>query len=109
MKLAQWFEPPRVVLTLFIGLMSVCAFALGWLGWQVVVQDRVVEAQRRQEQLDVAADRAAAAVERALSATDAEVTVTASGEVSITPGGRLAYSPTEPVPTLIPADTFSAA
>ncbi len=77
MKLALWFHPPRIVLSLFFGLMAVCALALGWLGWQVVVQDRVVEAQRQQQELESAVDRAVAAMERAFSATDVEVTVSA--------------------------------
>jgi hypothetical protein len=41
MNLLEWFRPPRAVLTLFIGLMAICALALGWLGWQVLVQDRI--------------------------------------------------------------------
>ena len=96
MNLAQWFNAPRAVLTLFVSLMAVCALALGWLGWQVIVQDRAVEAQRRQEQLEGAADRAAAAIERAFAAADVELTVAANADVDITPPGRLAYYYTTP-------------
>src|SRR6185295_6417583 len=95
MKPGEWFRPPLAVLTLFIGLMTVCALALGWLGWQVLVQDRAVEAQRRQEQIEIAADRAVAAIDRVFAGSEAEVTVTANGEVQITPAGRLAYTPTQ--------------
>ena len=93
MKPVQWFQPPRVVLTLFISLMAACALALAWLGWQVVVQDRAVEAQQRQEQVERAADRAVAAMERALAIPDVTVMMAADGSVEVTPAGRLAYVP----------------
>src|SRR5207245_2691273 len=105
----RWFRPPLAVLTRFIGLMTVCALALGWLGWQVLVQDRAVEAQRRQERLEGAADRAVAAVERGFTASDAEVTVTASGEVWMAPAGRLAYAPAQTGSASIPAGVFAEA
>jgi signal transduction histidine kinase len=109
MKLLEWFRPPRAVLTLFIGLMAVCALALGWLGWQVLVQDRIVEAQRRQEQLENAADRAMAAMERALAGSDVEVAVTANGDVQITPAGWLAYAPAPPTWTPVRQEIFADA
>jgi signal transduction histidine kinase len=109
MKPLEWFRPPRAVLTLFIGLMTVCALALGWLGRQVLVQDRAVEAQRRQEQIDIAADRAVAAIERILAGADAEVTITAKGEVRITPNGRLAYAPAQLPATPTRPDIFAEA
>jgi signal transduction histidine kinase len=89
----EWFRPPRVVLTLFIGLMVVCALALGWLGWQVLVQYRSVEAQQRKEQLERAADRAVASMERAFAAGSAEVSISANGFMDVTPAGKLAFVP----------------
>src|SRR5438105_9962171 len=109
MNLAQWFNAPRAVLTLFVSLMAVCALALGWLGWQVIVQDRAVEAQRRQEQLEGAADRAAAAIERAFAAADVELTVAANADVDITPPGRLAYVPAQTVPLSVRTEVFAEA
>src|SRR5215813_2170728 len=110
MNLLEWLRPPRAVLTLFMGLMAVCALALGWLGRQVLVQDRAVEAQRRQEQIEGAADRALAAIHRAYSAYDVEVTADANGEVRITPSGRLAYTPERTPPGMaVPPETFAAA
>jgi signal transduction histidine kinase len=98
------------VLTLFIGLMAACALALGWLGWQVLVQDRVVEAQRRQEQLEGAADRVLAATERALANPTVEVTVKPNREAEIIPAGRLAYVPSESAPEPpVPAGVFDEA
>jgi signal transduction histidine kinase len=95
MKLVEWFRPPRVVMTLFIGLMALCALALGWLGWQVLVQDRAVEAQRQRDQLESAADRAVAVMERAFTAADAEVAVVMNADVEIAPAGRIAYVPAQ--------------
>lgn len=109
MKPLAWFRPPLAVLALFISLMTVCAFALGWLGWQVLVQDRAVEAQRRQEQIEIAADRAVAAIDRAFAGSDVEVTVTANGEVRITPARRLAYAPAQTEPPPLGAEIFADA
>jgi signal transduction histidine kinase len=109
MQLREWFRPPRAVLSLFIGLMAICGLALGWLGWQVLVQDRVVEAQRRQEQLENAADRAMAAMERLLAGADVEVSVAANGEAQVSPAGRLAYVPAEPAGTPLRPEIFAEA
>src|SRR5256885_7177078 len=89
--------------------MTTCAVAVGWLGWQVLVQDRAVEAQRRQEQVEIAADRAVAAIERAFTGSDAEVTITANRDVRIAPAGRLAYAPAQPEPPAIRAEIFTEA
>lgn len=94
---------------LFIALMALCALALGWLVRQVLIQDRAVEAQRRQEQLENTADRAAAAMERTLLNDHVGVTVTPEGAVSITPPGRLAYIPTEPAPAAPLPESFTEA
>src|SRR5688572_16520886 len=109
MKPLEWLRPPLAVLTLFIVLMTVCALALGWLGWQVLVQDRAIEAQRRQEQIELAADRTVAAIERAFSSSDAEVMVAANGDVRITPAGRLAYAPAQPEPAPARTEIFAEA
>src|SRR5689334_18173501 len=98
MELAEWFRPPRAVLTLFMGLMAVCALALGWLGWQALVQDRAVETQRQRDVLESAADRAVASMERAFASADAQVTIAANGDVEVTPSGRLAYIPEQTAP-----------
>lgn len=109
MDLVEWFRPPRLVLTLFVGLMAACALALGWLGWQVLVQDRAVEAQRLQEQLETAADRAVAAMERALNSADAEVTVSANAEAEVVPPGRLAYIPPSSASEPVGEEIFAGA
>jgi signal transduction histidine kinase len=108
MDLMQWFQPPRVVLTLFISLMAVCALALGWLGWQVVVQDRAVEAQRRQEQVERAADRVVAAMVRTLATPDVTITMAAGGDDDVTPAGRLAYMPEHATARAVPENFAEA-
>jgi hypothetical protein len=55
MKLSQRLQSRRLAPPLLIGLMSGSALALGWLAWQVVVQDRALEAQGRYERLETAA------------------------------------------------------
>jgi cytochrome c peroxidase len=57
MSLSKWVRPPRHVLTIFVGIMLVFGAALGWLGWQLLEQDRSLERQRVQERLEQAADR----------------------------------------------------
>jgi signal transduction histidine kinase len=107
MRAQEWFRPPRAVLTLFIALMVVCALALGWLGWQVLVQDRAVEAQQRKEQLESAADRAVASIEHSFATPDAEITIMAHGAVEVTPAGQLAYVPTQTL-EVVPGEVFAS-
>ena len=66
MKFREWFSPPRRLLALFLTVILVPAAALVWLGWRVLEQDRTVEAQRLQERLEAAADRATDALIRRL-------------------------------------------
>ena len=63
----EWFRPPRRVLTIFLGVVVACVGSLGWLGYRLMDQDRALESQRIQEQLEIAADRAAALLERRLA------------------------------------------
>jgi len=63
----RWFQPPRRVLTSFLVVVVACVGALAWLGYRLLGQDRALESQRAQEQLESAADRAAALLERRLA------------------------------------------
>lgn len=63
----EWLQPPRRVLTGFLGVVVVCVGALAWLGHRLLEQDRALEDQRLQEQLEHAADLAAATLKRELS------------------------------------------
>lgn len=102
MPLGQWLKPPRAVLTLFFLLMTSCAAALGWLGWQWLEQDRAVERQRRRERLESAATGVASALQLAITTGQARVRI-ASGSVSVDPPGALAFLPLQPsAPALSP-------
>jgi len=65
--LASWLRPPRRTLAVFLCLMLVLGAALGWLGWQLLKQDRALEGQRMQERLELAADGVAAALQQSLT------------------------------------------
>jgi len=56
MSFAQWLRPPHHVLAVFLCIMLVFGCALGWLGWQLLAQERSFESQRVQERLERAAD-----------------------------------------------------
>ena len=62
----RWFQPPRRVLTSFLVVVVACVGALAWLGYRLLDQDRALESQRIQEQLEIAADLTAASLERTL-------------------------------------------
>ena len=70
MLLAQWFRPPRRTLTVFLCLMTVLGSALGWLGWQVIESDRVVERGRVQVRLELATDHIGTALQHSLADLD---------------------------------------
>jgi signal transduction histidine kinase len=58
---------PRRVQALFLSVTLLFAAAVGWLGWRLLEQDRALARQRRMEQLDAAAERAAGALFRRLA------------------------------------------
>jgi signal transduction histidine kinase len=95
------------VILLLLTLVSVSA--LGWLGWRLVSQERIVEAQRARERLEQAADRIAAKLRRSL---DAEgrlhgLTLTiAKDSFSVAPPGRLLYYPHVALEPEAPDATF---
>jgi signal transduction histidine kinase len=70
MPFAQWFRPPRRTLTVFLCLMAVLGSALGWLAWQVIERDRLVERSQVRDRLERAADHIAEALGRSLSDLD---------------------------------------
>jgi len=77
MPLAAWFQPARRTLTVFLCLMSVLAGALGWLAWQAIERERLVERRQAQDRVERAADRIVAALglPAALTAAEARCTV----------------------------------
>ena len=63
----RWLQPPRRILTSFLVVVAACVGALAWLGYRLLDQDRALESQRIQEQLEIAADLTAASLERRLA------------------------------------------
>src|SRR5579871_4232401 len=64
-----WLRPPRSLLTLLFLFTFVSVSALGWFGWKLLDQERVVESQRAQEKLEESADRIAAIARGILAET----------------------------------------
>jgi two-component sensor histidine kinase len=63
----EWLKPPRTLLLSLFLLTLVSVSAVGWFGWRLLVQQRLVEAQHSQERLEQAADRMATTFRGALA------------------------------------------
>ena len=109
------------MLVVFVGVALVSGGALGWLGWLLLAQDAALDVQRRQEALDQAADRAAAAMQRSIAdlrnQTSAEPDAirlpTGVSRISLAPGvvrmwpeDRLLYYPFAARPPAALSETF---
>ena len=104
-----WLRPPRRLLVLFLAVTLAPGAGLVWLGWRLLEQERALEAQRRLERREHAADVVVGALReqilasrqgladpsRALEpeAVDAVVVVLGSGPVRAHPPARLLYDP----------------
>ena len=66
MSVREWFRPPRQMLTLYLAGTILAAFALVWLGWRLLDQERSLASARAQERLEIAADRAVARLQRSI-------------------------------------------
>src|SRR6516164_7488981 len=64
-----WLKPPRTLLLILSLVTLVSVSALGWFGWKLLDQERMVEAQRMQERLEQTADRIAATLRGTLAET----------------------------------------
>jgi CHASE3 domain sensor protein len=67
MRSDAWLKPPRQVFVLFLGVAVVSFGALGTLAWQLLESDRKLEVQRRQVQLESAADQLVGAMQRSMA------------------------------------------
>jgi signal transduction histidine kinase len=65
--LREWLRPPQSLLIILCLLTLVSISALGWFGWKLLDQERLVEAQRTRERLEQAADRIATQLRGALA------------------------------------------
>lgn len=109
--LAPWLKPPRTLLVSLYLLTLVAVCALGWLGWRLLEQERLVETQRAQERMEQEADRLQASVRSTLAETAEKLGVWQATEVAppriaqglflmmrdntltVMPSGRLLYYP----------------
>ena len=112
----EWLKPPRSLLTILFLVTLVSVSALGWFGWKLLDQERVVEAQRDRERLEQAADRIAAIARGALAETgerlgtwlitppsdgkpdEGLLLLLSSDTLSALPAHRLLYRPSNPAP-----------
>lgn len=111
---------PRRVQSLFLTVTLLFAAAVGWLGWELVTQDRALARQRRVEQLEAAADRVAGALFRRIAELEE---LSAGGplpagvvrlrgamkQVDVEPAGSLLYLPFPPPSTAIDEAPFALA
>jgi signal transduction histidine kinase len=122
MPALDWLRPPRYVLTLslMVTLAAICAMA--WLGSELLARERALDAQRVQESLENAADRAVsmfqreiAGLEKFLSAQPATslppstATFTADRRgLRVQPPGAIVYYPAAPESAAASGDAFRA-
>jgi len=111
---------PRVALLLAVAT-AVPLAALLWVGWRALEQDRALENEQIRQQVERAADIVAAALQRAVAASerrlaqgskdwpDGAAAMTVSGEtVQVWPMGRAAYLPVAPRLTELSGAPFAA-
>ncbi len=123
MPVRDWLGRPRHVLVVFLAVAAVSAAALGSLAWQLLAQDAALDATRRQERLEQAADRATAIMQRALADLQTRLGAENAGDAPLPPGvsvvsigpggvavwpvGSLLYSPVPVLGASAPAGTFA--
>jgi signal transduction histidine kinase len=109
--LREWLRPPKSLLLILVLLSLVSVSAVAWFGIKLLEQDRMVQAQRRQERLEQAADRMVGALRGMLAETgerlsawlttppppgkpdDGVLLTVEENAVTAYPAGRLLYYP----------------
>jgi signal transduction histidine kinase len=74
-------------MALFVALSGVPLVALGWLGWRLLQQDRVLDVQRERDRLENAGGVLAREFERELEAWDSVARQSANGLIAEPPAG----------------------
>src|SRR5215471_16609881 len=107
--LGEWLRPPRTLFIILFLLTLASISALGWLGWRLFEQERLVEGQRSQERLEQAADRIAATIQGTLAETGdrlGDAPAPASGVLlKITEDGLTSSKPLLFYPLAVPVST----
>ena len=109
--LREWLRPPKSLLLILVLLSLVSVSTVGWFGFKLLEQDRMVQAQGRQDRLEQAADRMAATLRGTLAETgerlsawlttpppagkpdDGVLLTVEENSVTAYPAGRLLYYP----------------
>lgn len=107
----EWLKPPRSLLLSLFLVTFVSVSTVAWFGWKLLDQERAVEAQRAQDDLEQAAGRIAATMRGSLAETadhlstwltsppgggepkDGVLLLINGSNLSTLPAGRLLYSP----------------
>lgn len=123
--LKEWLKPPRSLLIILFLLTLVSVSALGWCGWKLLEQERVVGAQRAQDRVEQAADRIAATMRGALAEAgerlgtwlnapppdvqpkEGLLLILTGNSMSAAPSDRLLYRPFAPPEPEAPASLFA--
>ena len=63
----EWLKPPRTLFLVLFLLTLVSVSALGWFGWKLLEQERLVDAQRSRERLEHSADELSTAIRGTLA------------------------------------------
>ena len=125
--LQEWLKPPKSLLLILFLLTLVSVTALAWSGWKLLEQDRMVQAQQRQELLEQEADRIAATLRVSLAETgdrlsawlapppaagalkDGVLLIARDHTITAYPAERLLYYPTPSNDPEAPAEIFADA
>jgi signal transduction histidine kinase len=118
-----WTRPPhrsRSLILLIVAITVVPLATLLWVGWRLLEQDRLLQAQQTEQRIERAADLVVAALQRAMAASERRlaadggewpegaVAVTFSdGLVQASPRTRLAFLPVVQRPHEPPAAVFT--
>ena len=123
--LREWLKPPKSLLLILVLLTLVSVSTVGWFGFKLLEQDRMVQAQRRQERLEQAADRIAATLRGTLAETgerlsawlttpppagkpeDGVLLTVDENSVTAYPAGRLLYYPAPSHEAEAPSEVFA--
>jgi signal transduction histidine kinase len=123
--LREWLKPPKSLLLILVLLTLVSVSTVGWFGFKLLEQDRMVQAQRRQERLEQAADRIAATLRGTLAETgerlsawittpppagkpeDGVLLTVDENSVTAYPTGRLLYYPAPSNEPEAPPEVFA--
>jgi signal transduction histidine kinase len=122
--LQEWLKPPKSLLLILFLLTLVSVTALAWSGWKLLEQDRLVQAQTRQEALEQEADRIAATLHGSLAETgdrlsawlaspppagtpkDGALLIVRGSSIVAYPPGRMLYFPTTSSDPEAPSEPF---